>query len=323
MTRGTPIPTRLLLIVLTLNLWAASTSGAAHFHGQAKVASGKRPRSQVAERSKRGQLPQTVSFREVRNRGLLIDAWINGQGPFTFALDTGAGTTLISERVAAAAQLAGTGGRRTSLAGITGNAPIEGRESVIRSLALGEPNNLLPANSRAMITTNLPPSIDGILDTTEAFWPWGYSIDIPNQLIEAFDPALKPLSASHPPPEGTVVRWLTESGSRRPFVRLSDGRLALLDTGSGFGLALSGASAGEARTRNRGDVQDIGGGTVMSRRVQPSTVSIGSLTLRGVPTDILSGVERNSPILLGRDALDPFKLVFDPLNRLIAIQPVD
>src|SRR5256885_1597642 len=83
--------------------------------------------------------------------------------------------------------------------------------------------------------------IAGILDTTEAFWPWGYSIDIPNQLIEAFDPALKPLSASHPPPEGTVVRWLTESGSRRPFVRLSDGRLALLDTGSGFGLALSGA----------------------------------------------------------------------------------
>src|SRR5437870_3913201 len=245
MTRGTPIPTRLLLIVLALTLWAASTNGAAHFHGQAKVASGKRPRPQVAERSKRGQLPQTVSFREVRNRGLLIDAWINGQGPFTFALDTGAGTTLISERVAAAAQLAGTGGRRTSLAGITGNAPIEGRESVIRSLALGGPNNLLPANSRAMITANLPPSIDGILDTTEAFWPWGYSIDIPNQLIEAFDPALKPLSASRPPPEGTVVRWLTESGSRRPFVRLSDGRLALLDTGSGFGLALSGASAGE------------------------------------------------------------------------------
>ncbi len=261
-------------------------------------------------------MPEPVSFREERNRGLLIDAWINGQGPFTLALDTGAGTTLISERVAEAAQLVGTGGRRTSLAGITGNAPIEGRESVIRSLALGEPNNLLPANSRAMITTNLPPSIDGILDTTEAFWPWGYSIDMPNRQIEAFDPALKPLSASRPPPEGTVVRWLTESGSRRPFVRL-------MDTGSGFGLALSGASAGEGRTRSRGDVQDIGGGTVMSRRVQPSTVSIGSLTLRGVPTDILSGVERNSPILLGRDALDPFKLVFDPLNRLIAIQPVD
>ena len=268
-------------------------------------------------------MPEPVSFRKERNSGLLIDAWINGVGPFTFALDTGAGTTLISERVAAAAQLVGTGGRRTSLAGITGNAPIEGRESVIRSLALGEPNNLLPANSRAMITANLPPSIDGILDTTEAFWPWGYSIDLPNRQVEAFDPALTPLSPSRPPREGTVVRWVTDSGSRRPFVRLSDGRLALLDTGSGFGLALSGASVGEARTRSRGDVQDIGGGSVMSRRVQPSTVSIGSLTLRGVPTDILSGVERNSPILLGRDALNPFKLVFDPLNRLIAIQPVD
>ena len=322
MTKGTLIPTRLFLIVLTVILWAASTNGAAHFRSQARTKSGRHPRPEVAERSKRGPLPQPVSFREVRNRGLLIDAWINGQGPFTFALDTGAGTTLISERVGEAAQLVGTGGRR-SLAGITGNEAIEGRESVIRSLALGEPDNLLPANSRAMITTNLPASIDGILDTTEAFWPWGYSIDLPNHQIEAFDPTLTPVRASHPPPEGTVVRWVTESGSRRPFVRLSDGRLALLDTGSGFGLALSGASAGEARTRSRGDVQDIGGGTVMSRRVQPSTVSIGSLTLRGVPTDILSGVERNSPILLGRDALDPFKLVFDPLNRLIAIQPVD
>jgi hypothetical protein len=323
MTRETPNPTRLLLVALTLTLWAASTSGAAHLRSQAKTGSGRHPRSEVAERSKRGRLPQPASFREVRNRGLLVEVWLNSAGPFTFALDTGAGTTLISERVADLAQMVGTGGRRTSLAGITGNAPIEGRESVIRSLALGQPNNLLPANSRAMITANLPPSIDGILDTTVAFWPWGYSIDIPNQLVEAFDPALTPLNASHPPPEGTVVRWITESGSRRPFVRLSDGRLALLDTGSGFGLALSGASVGEAKTRSRGDVQDIGGGTVMSRRVQPSTVSIGSLTLRGVPTDILSGVERNSPILLGRDALDPFKLVFDPLNRLIAIQPVD
>ena len=323
MTKGTPIPTRLLLIVLTLTLWAASSSGAAHSRSQSRTRSGRHPRSEVAERSKRGRLPQPVSFREVRNRGLLIEAWVNGAGPFTFALDTGAGTTLISERVADLAQIVGTGGRRTSLAGITGSSPIEGRESVIRSLAIGQPNNLLPASSRAVITTNLPPSIDGILDTTEAFWPWGYSIDIPNHLIEAFDPALTPLNASHPPPEGTVVRWVTESGSRRPFVRLSDGRLALLDTGSGFGLALSGASAGESKIRSRGDVQDIGGGTVSSRRVEASTVSIGSLVLRGVPTDVLFGIEKNSPILLGRDALDPFKLVFDPLNRLIAIQPVD
>jgi hypothetical protein len=253
----------------------------------------------------------------------LVEAWINGAGPFTLALDTGAGTTLISERLAEQAHLVGSRERRTSLAGITGNAPLTGRESVIQSLALGAPDNLLPANRKAIITTNLPPSIDGILDTTEAYWPLGYSVDIPNQLIEAFDPTLTPLSTSRPPSGGTVVRWVTDSGSRRPFVRLGDGRLALLDTGSGFGLALSGASVGESKTRSRGDVQDIGGGTVMSKRVEASTVSIGSLVLRGVPTDVLFGIERNSPILLGRDALDPFKLVFDPLNRLIAIQPVD
>jgi len=59
-------------------------------------------------------------------------------------------------------------------------------------------------------------------------------------------------------------------------------------------------------------VRDIGGGEVVSRRVGPTTISIGSLVLRGVPTDILTGVEKDAPTLLGRDALYPFRLRFDP-----------
>src|SRR2546428_10932909 len=177
MTTGTPIPTRLLLIALTLTLWAAATNGAAHLFSQTRIGSGRHPRPEAAKRSTPGRLPQLVPFREVRNRGLLIEAWMNGAGPFTFALDTGAGITLISERAADLAQIVGTAGRSNSLAGITGSAPIEGRESVIRSLALGEPNNLLPANRKVLVTKNLPPDIDGILDPTEAYFPLGYSID--------------------------------------------------------------------------------------------------------------------------------------------------
>ena len=317
MTRGASNPTR-SLVAIVLTLGAASITEAAPTHFQ-KTARHKV--SAVAERSRRDPLPQAVSFRVDRNSGLLVEVWINGAGPFTFALDTGAGTTLVSERVAADAHIVGNRQRSTSLAGITGSTPIEGREATIRNLALGQPENYLPVNRRALVTRNLPPSIDGILDPTEAYWPLGYSIDIPNRLIEAFDPQLTPLSISRPPPEGTVVRWLTDSVSRRPFVRLSDGRLALLDTGSSFGLAVSGGSRGEAHTRTRQGVRDIGGGTVTSRRVEASTVSIGALVLRRVPTDVLFGIENNSPVLLGRDALYPFKMIFDPVNHLIAIQP--
>src|SRR4030095_9789981 len=106
-------------------------------------------------------------------------------------------------------------------------------------------------------------------------------------------------------------------GSRRPFVRLEDGRLVLLDTGSAFGLAISARLVTDERVSGR--TIDIGGGSVSSRRGAPTNVSIGTLTLRSVPTDVLSGTEKGAPALLGRDALYPFKMVFDPVHKLIAI----
>jgi hypothetical protein len=39
--------------------------------------------------------------------------------------------------------------------------------------------------------------------------------------------------------------------------------------------------------------------------------------LRGIPTDILSRVDDDAPVILGRDALYPFKITFDPRRRLI------
>jgi hypothetical protein len=45
------------------------------------------------------------------------------------------------------------------------------------------------------------------------------------------------------------------------------------------------------------------------------------MALRNVPTDLVYGAEMGAPIILGRDALRPFKLTFDPLNRLISISP--
>src|SRR4051812_45374768 len=45
-------------------------------------------------------LPAPVNFRETGGRGLLVKTWVNGAGPFTFAIDTGAGATLLSPRAA-------------------------------------------------------------------------------------------------------------------------------------------------------------------------------------------------------------------------------
>jgi hypothetical protein len=107
---------------------------------------------------------------------------------------------------------------------------------------------------------------------------------------------------------------------------LDNGNVALLDTGSRFGLALNQSAARRLGVSiNEGDAQDstrdLAGGIVWSRRMRPATVRVGSLTLLRVPTDLLSGVDARAPILLGRDALRPFRVAFDPANRLIQFAP--
>jgi hypothetical protein len=256
-------------------------------------------------------------LRETRERGFLAKIWINNAGPFNFAVDTGAGVTLISSRIASVASISRSG-TTVSVGGLSGESLSRGTNAAIRSISIGDSGNLLSPNQKAILVDNLPADLDGILDPTSAYSPYGYSIDLPNRSLEAFDPREHPLSADQIPQGGTVVRWLRMGG--RPFVRLGDGRIALLDTGSGFGLAIS---TGDRRDNRRQPiVHDLGAGHVSAERVSPTTVSIGDLTLRKVPTDLLSGAESNAPILLGRDALYPFRITFDPLRQLIEIAPV-
>ena len=217
-------------------------------------------------------------------------------------------------------------GRATAISGLSGASAVSGREADIHQLALGDRSNLLPAGGLVIVTDRLPPDVDGVLDPTESYWPLGYTLDLASGNLSAFDPHTTPLRAGNAPADGTIVSWLMDGTSRRPFVLLDNGRRALLDTGSGFGLAMSESAArtlGVIPTRgtNRDGVRDIGGASIMSRRIAPLTIRIGSLVLRGVPTDVLSGVEAGAPVLLGRDALQPFRLTFDPLNRLIEIAP--
>lgn len=258
-----------------------------------------------------------IHLREERERGLLAQGWINGAGPFVFAIDTGAGVSLISRNVVERARLQMTRSRRPLVGGLTSSPISSEQETQISGIELGTRDNRVPGGFTAAVVNSLPGSIDGVLDPTEVFKPFGYSVDLPNHELQVFDTASYRLRVTDAPRDGAVVRWVREAGSNRPFVRLSDGRLALLDTGSRLGLALSGTR----EVREADTIHDLGGGIIQSRRVAPQTVSIGPLVLNKVPTDVLTGVAPGTPIILGRGALFPFKITFDPSSRLIAFEP--
>ena len=264
------------------------------------------------------RIPGPVSFREVSGRGLIVRTWINSVGPFDFAIDTGAGATILSQRVADEAGV-GIKTGRTSVAGLSGTS-ISARNASIQTLAIGDIDNYLPAKGEVMVITGLPRDLDGVLDPTEAFSPLGYVVDLPQHELSAFDPRNTPLRMNEQPDAGVVVSWLREGAGRRPFVMLDNGDRALLDTGSSLGLAIRDPGSPDRKVPAY-TVRDVGGGQISSRRVAATTVSIGSLVLRRVPTDLVSGAEADAPVLLGLSALRPFRLRFDPLHRLIEIAP--
>lgn len=301
-------------LLLAAALVVASGVRAVSF-GTALFAASAKPTASV-----RVNIPRPVRLREVRGRGLLISVWLNSTGPFTFALDTGAGTTLISPRVANACRLKVKSAYGRSIAGLSGRG-VAADEATIQTLAVGDRANNLPGLIDAVVTSGLPADVDGVLDPTQAFSPLGYIIDIPRLELAAFDPQTTPLSADNQPAEGAVVPWLRERQSRRPFVQLDNGDHALIDTGSSLGLAIRDSSS--ANHANASLSRDIGGGQITARRVQPTTIAIGALLLRNIPTDLISGAEADAPVLIGLSALRPFRLAFDPVHRLIEIAPVE
>jgi len=321
------------LIILTTVVWAATSKVAAPLtFGQTQNPSditrifGNGTTGRRSSSSSTRRLPQPARFRYASGRGLIVRAWVNDVGPFNFAIDTGAGSTILSERVAQAARVQIRSGRGGTLGGLSSATPVATFEGQVRSIAIGEQSNLLSSGGVVLVTSRLPADVDGVLDPTSAFWPLGYVVDIPRGEISAFDPQSQPLSASQTPRGGAIVPWLFDSARPRPFVLLDNGRRALLDTGSGFGLGLSESAARALgviapRGRSGQGASDLGGGQITSRKIAPITVRIGSLELRRVPTDLLSGVDQSAPIILGREALRPFRLTFDPVNRLIEFAP--
>src|ERR1051325_1155313 len=110
-----------LLIVAAMGARAVSSGAALHLSQQRGVSQQRGQRPRTATTAQRPvTLPGPVTFREVRGRGLLVSTWINSRGPFTFAVDTGAGITVISPRVASAAAVAIHAGPGPQIAGLSG-----------------------------------------------------------------------------------------------------------------------------------------------------------------------------------------------------------
>lgn len=300
---------KLAIALSTLSLavvaWAVPISGIAH---------------QRVQRLRGADVVAPIRLKDERN-GLLAQGWINGAGPFVFVIDTGAGVSLVSRNVVAQARIPVTRSSRTLVGGLSTSPIASNEETLVSGIALGQRGNNMPGSFTAAVVASLPGSIDGILDPTDVFRPYGYSVDIPNRELRVFDTAAQRLRMDEVPKDGAVVRWVREAGNDRPFVKLSDGRLALIDTGSTLGFALN--EPGRVTGSNHSTTRDLGGGSVQSRRVAPQTVSIGTLVLNKVPTDVLTGVAPGTPIILGRGALFPFKITFDPSSRLIAFEPTE
>jgi hypothetical protein len=263
------------------------------------------------------KVPHPVSFRDVSGRGLIVKTWINSAGPFSFAIDTGAGATLLSPGVAEEARVTIKNSRANSIAGLSGTR-VPAQDASIQSLAIGDRENYLPAKGAVLVIGGLPRDLDGVPDTTDVFSPLGYFVYLPQRELAAFDPRNTPIRMNEQPAEGAVVPWLREGRGRRPFVMLDNGDRALLDTGSSLGLALRDPDSNEQKSPVYA-VHDVGGGQISSRRVAATTIAIGGLTLRRIPTDLVSGTEADAPVLLGLTALRPFRLKFDPVHHLIEI----
>jgi hypothetical protein len=299
------------LTVLCL-IWAVSITGAAH------------QRIMRERRTLPTSALSPIGLREDRGRGLLVDAWIEGAGPFSLVLDTGAGVTIISDKVVQRATLHPTKSARPIEGGLSSTSISSNQEARISKLALGNRDNTVSSSVVAAVVQSLPGSIDGILDPTQVFGSLSYSIDLPRQQLVVFDSGTRNLKSITSSTEGCVVPWIKVGGSHRPFVRLDSGQLALIDTGSGFGLAFSDNSSQRgAKQGSQNSIHDLGGGRVETTRVEAKSVSIGSLVLRNVPTDLIRGAAPGTPVIIGRRALHPFKLTFDPVARLIAIETSD
>src|SRR5690242_21235695 len=96
-----------------------------------------------------------IQLRDGRD-GLTANVWLNGAGPFVFAIDTGAGVSLISRNVVDRARLQINKSRHALVGGLSTARIVSDQETRLSELALGTPNNRVSTHAVAAVVSTLP-----------------------------------------------------------------------------------------------------------------------------------------------------------------------
>jgi predicted aspartyl protease len=145
-----------------------------------------------------------IPFRMSKSRPLLIvEAFVNGEGPFNFAVDTGASVTVVSPRVAKKASL--TPSRKAAAKAIGAGGQLDTRLAKLESLVLGtvEVKHLRVAvMSLSAVGRAIHLRLDGILGYN-LLKNYRVTIDYPNGVVLLQSAPPRPKTAR---PTGTAPR---------------------------------------------------------------------------------------------------------------------
>ncbi|MGA8576922.1 MAG: aspartyl protease family protein [Candidatus Cybelea sp.] len=260
---------------------------------------------------------------------LVVSATVDGEGPYHFVLDTGAGITVVTPELAEAVGLTAA---RSDVARGTSDQAIVARLTTLKSLAVG---TAMQANVAAAIVP-LPldltyqgayGTIDGIVGAT-FLRDYVVSLDIAGSRA-----TFAPTAAQTPPEKGDALP-VTFTANHIPIIGAivegTPGRFAI-DSGNNDDLLLaqSFTSAHGVGSGYRAPIhaEYVGvGGSASSTRLRVASISVGPFILHGIPAEISqakSGVLQRDGLdgNLGYDVLRQFVVTVDYGNARLYLQP--
>ncbi len=245
----------------------------------------------------------------------VVEARIEGQGPFRFVLDTGASGTVLSESLAARLKLPFLGDAK-----VGSQMATSGTGHLVKIGRLDLPGVTL--STLLAVATDLgrvfkePDDPVGVLSATGLFPGYLVTFDYPRARIVLREGEL-------PAPDGASV--LGYDFSRRvPRLKIQVAGIeldALLDTGSGRGLTLP--AAYEDRLPLAGKSAPAGTGRMVNKQFEIRSARLeGSVTVgrHTIDRPVIHFVEGTGEGNVGYDILRRFTLTFDAKNRRLKIE---
>jgi hypothetical protein len=254
-------------------------------------------------------------------RHFLVDAVINGRGPYTLLIDTGAATCIVSPAVAAAMPER-TGSTLFAAVGAGGKTVVVTHKVRIDTLEVGAPGRApalrlcgldAPVFDLSSFETALGGKLDGILGYP-AFRDLLLTLDYPAGAVR--------LSTASLEPGAGVAPLLDRDSPRVQFTIQGRAMKAILDSGSGGWFMLADTGPGSRPFDYASPPQPVGsfiavGGRELSRAGR----------LRG--TALLGPMEIDGPIvepsrhvaLIGSKAMQHAAIDFDQRARLVRLRP--